>query len=204
MHFVGMAAITITPNTTIPIPPKTIDPTILGYFVGAMVMLLIGTGVATTMIARGARKEAQTQLKNIADASVEGLILTDGATILDFNESIRALVGPQRARKLLNTPIWESLDYHGDREAERFEAQLQSDDGPDPGRGHRRATPRRRAPIRSIFAVRDLRERRAAEQRILFLAHFDTLTGPAEPRLLPGPAGERHRRHEGARTASSR
>ena len=34
MHFVGMAAIDISPNTTIPIPPKTIDPTILGYFVG--------------------------------------------------------------------------------------------------------------------------------------------------------------------------
>ena len=41
-------------------------------------MLLVGTGAATTMIARGARKEAQTQLRNIADASVEGLILTDG------------------------------------------------------------------------------------------------------------------------------
>ena len=63
MHFVGMAAIAITPSTTIPIPPKMIDPTILGYFVGAMTMLLVGTGVATTMIARGARKEAQTQLR---------------------------------------------------------------------------------------------------------------------------------------------
>jgi GGDEF domain-containing protein len=31
--------------------------------------------------------------------------------------------------------------------------------------------------VRRIFAIRDLRERRAAEQRILFLAHFDTLTG---------------------------
>jgi NO-binding membrane sensor protein with MHYT domain len=41
MHFVGMAAIAISPDTTIPIPPKTIDPTILGYFVGAMTMLLV-------------------------------------------------------------------------------------------------------------------------------------------------------------------
>jgi diguanylate cyclase (GGDEF)-like protein len=31
--------------------------------------------------------------------------------------------------------------------------------------------------VRRIFAIRDLRERRAAEQRILYLAHFDTLTG---------------------------
>jgi diguanylate cyclase (GGDEF)-like protein len=176
MHFLGMAAITISPSTTIPIPPKTIDPTILGYFVGAMVMLLVGTGIATMMIARGARREAQTQLRNIADASVEGLILTNGTTILDCNESIRALVGPICAGRLANTPIWEILDYNGDHDAERFEAQLRTDDGPIPVEVISRNTHAEGA-VRRIFAVRDLRERRAAEQRILFLAHFDTLTG---------------------------
>jgi diguanylate cyclase (GGDEF)-like protein len=176
MHFVGMAAISITPLTTIPIPPKTIDPTILGYFVGAMAMLLVGTGVATMMIARGARMDAQTQLRNIADASVEGLILTNGTAILDCNESIRMLVGPICAARLVNTPIWECLDYNGDHEAERFEAQLRTDSGPVPVEVISRNTEAEGA-VRRIFAIRDLRERRAAEQRILFLAHFDTLTG---------------------------
>jgi diguanylate cyclase (GGDEF)-like protein len=176
MHFVGMAAISITPSTTIPIPGTTMDPTILGYFVAAMVMLLVGTGVATMLIARGARKEAQTQLRNIADASVEGLILTNGNVILDCNESIRTLVGPEMAAKLVNTPIWENLDYSGNRDAERFEAQLRTDDGPIPVEVISRNTEAEGA-VRRIFAIRDLRERRAAEQRILFLAHFDTLTG---------------------------
>ena len=36
--------------------------TVLGYFVAAMVLLLVCTGAATMMIARGARKEAQTQV----------------------------------------------------------------------------------------------------------------------------------------------
>jgi diguanylate cyclase (GGDEF)-like protein len=176
MHFVGMAAIMITPDTAVPIPPKILDPTILGYFVGAMTMLLVGTGVATMMIARGARVEAQTQLKNIADASVEGLLLTNGSTILDCNESIRTLVGPNAAAKLVNTPVWEILDYTGDRSLERFEAQLLADDGPIPVEVIVRNSDADGS-IRRIFAVRDLRERRAAEQRILFLAHFDTLTG---------------------------
>ncbi len=176
MHFVGMAAISITPSTTIPIPPKTIDPTVLGYFVAAMVLLLMGTGVATTLIARGARKEAQTQLRNIADASVEGLILTDGTTILDFNESVRALVGGERAAEMRGTQIWEVLDYTGDRTLERFEAQLRADGGPVPVEVIARKTEAEGA-VRKIFAIRDLRERRAAEQRILYLAHFDTLTG---------------------------
>ncbi len=176
MHFVGMAAISITPNTTIPIPPKSIDPTILGYFVAAMVLLLMGTGVATTMIARGARMEAQTQLRNIADASVEGLILTDGSTILDFNASIDLLAGPGRASEMRGTLIWEVLDYAGDRSVDRFETQFMTDDGPIPVEVIARNTEAEGA-VRRIFAIRDLRERRAAEQRILYLAHFDTLTG---------------------------
>ncbi len=176
MHFVGMAAIGITPSTTIPIPPKTIDQAVLGYFVAAMILLLVGTGAATVLIARGARKEAQTQLRNIADASVEGLILTDGNAILDFNESVRGLVGPIRAARLRNMPIWEILEYNGDRTHDRFEAQLLCDNGPIPVEVISRNTEAEGA-VRRIFAVRDLRERRAAEQRILFLAHFDTLTG---------------------------
>jgi diguanylate cyclase (GGDEF)-like protein len=176
MHFVGMAAISITPNATIPIPPKTIDPTILGYFVAAMTMLLMGTGIATMMIARGARKEAQTQLKNIADASVEGLILTNGTTILDLNESLRSLAGPAASGRMAGNSVWQFLDYTGDRELERFEAQLLADEGPIPVEVIARNS-EMEGSTRRIFAVRDLRERRAAEQRILFLAHFDTLTG---------------------------
>ncbi len=176
MHFVGMAAITIAPSTTIPIPAQTIDPTILGYFVAAMVLLLLGTGVATTMIARGARKDAQTQLRNIADASVEGLILTDGTTILDFNESIRTLAGPTRGAEMRGKAIWDILDYNGDRSLTRFEAQMRADDGPVPVEVIARDTEAEGA-VRKIYAVRDLRERRAAEKRILYLAHFDTLTG---------------------------
>jgi diguanylate cyclase (GGDEF)-like protein len=176
MHFVGMAAIQIAPSTEIPIPAKMIDPTVLAYFVGAMSFLLVCTGVATTLIARGARKEAQTQLRNIANASVEGLILTDGAAILDLNESVRGLIGEGRAGALRNASVWEVLDYRGDRDAERFEAQLSTEAGPIPVEVIVRNTEAEGA-VRRIFAVRDLRERRAAEQRILYLAHFDTLTG---------------------------
>ena len=176
MHFVGMAAIAITPNTTIPIPAKTIDPTILGYFVAAMTMLLVGTGAATTMIARGARKEAQTQLRNIADASVEGLILTDGFTILDVNESVRSLVGPIAAVRLVKRPVWKSSIPRRPRTGTvRGAAPFRR--GADPRGSRSREIRSRRVRSVRIFAVRDLRERRAAEQRILFLAHFDTLTG---------------------------
>lgn len=176
MHFSGVAAMTITPSATLQIPPDTIDSTVLGYFVAAMGILIVGTGVATTLVARGARKETQAQLRNIADASVEGLLLTDGTTILDFNESIQHLVGPQRAAKLRKSPIWEVLDYSGDRSLDRFEAELLADDGPLPVEVIARNTETQGA-VRRIFAVRDLRERRAAEQRILYLAHYDTLTG---------------------------
>jgi diguanylate cyclase (GGDEF)-like protein len=176
MHFVGMASSTIRLSAATAIPMESIAPAILGFFVAAMTLLLVGTGIATTMIARGARKEAQTQLRSIANASVEGLILTNGDAILDFNESVRALVGPDRAAELRNLSIWDVIDYGGNRSLDRFEAQLLGGPAPIPveviARNMQSDEPGRR-----IFAIRDLRERRAAEQRILYLAHFDTLTG---------------------------
>jgi len=176
VHFVGMAALSVAPSSATELPAQTLEPRILAYFVAAMAILLVGTGFATTLIARGARLQALTQLRSIANASVEGLILTDGSTILDFNESIRALVGPVRAARLRRSTIWEVLDYRGDRTLERFEAQLLTEADPIPVEVIARSTEADGA-IRRIFAIRDLRERRAAEQRILYLAHFDTLTG---------------------------
>jgi diguanylate cyclase (GGDEF)-like protein len=175
MHFLGMASIGIAPSTTIPIPSKVIEPDILAYFVGAITILIFGAGVAITMISRGAHRQAQAQLRNIADASVEGLILTDGNIVLDFNESIRSLVGPVRAARLRSSSVWEVLDHRGDRNAERFEAQLLSDRTSIPVEVIARDT-KSDGQVRRIFAIRDLRERRAAEQRIRYLAHFDALT----------------------------
>jgi diguanylate cyclase (GGDEF)-like protein len=176
MHLVGMGALRISADAGSALPANALTPSVLGYFVAAMASLLMCTGLATTLIARGARREAQTQLRNIADASVEGLILTDGTTILDFNQSMRAMVGPARAARLRNAPVWTVFDYEGDRSLDRFETQLHSEGAPVPVEVISRKTETDGA-VRRIFAVRDLRERRAAEQRILYLAHFDTLTG---------------------------
>jgi NO-binding membrane sensor protein with MHYT domain len=72
MHLVGMSALTLAADGGSTLPVNALTPSVLGYFVAAMAFLLMCTGLATTLIARGARKEAQTQLRNIANASVEG------------------------------------------------------------------------------------------------------------------------------------
>ena len=175
LYFISFAGVTLVSAPGDQLAATAIPPRLLGYFVAAMTLLLVGTGCATVMIARGALSTAQMQLRNIADASVEGLILTDGLKIVDVNESLRALIGPDKSRALIGSSVWRHI-LHGDKNADRFEGLLVADDENIPVEVIARTTNADGA-VRRIFAVRDLRERREAEQRIRYLAHFDTLTG---------------------------
>jgi diguanylate cyclase (GGDEF)-like protein len=176
LHFMFVASMSVELQPDLRLLAKLIEPTILGYFVTAMIMLLVGTGLGATLIVRGAKMEARTQLRNVADAAVEGLVLTQGSTVLDFNQSFRTLIGPEAAAGLVGASVWSLFDTSSNMLAGRFEAMLMGPDGPIPVEVIVRASPTD-GPERHVLAVRDLRERRAAEQRIRYLAHYDTLTG---------------------------
>jgi diguanylate cyclase (GGDEF)-like protein len=175
LYFISFAGSTLVSQPGDQLTGTAIPPRILGHFVSAMTLLLIGTGCATVLIARGALTTAKMQLRNIADASVEGLILTDGLKIVDVNESLRSLVGPVKSQELIGSSVWRHI-LHADKSANRFEGLLVADEGNVPVEVIARTTNADGA-VRRIFAIRDLRERREAEQRIRYLAHFDTLTG---------------------------
>ena len=176
LHFILVTAMTIQPRPDIAVGAAGLSPAVLGFFLSAMGALLVGTGVGAALIARGAKLDARAELRNVADAAVEGLVLTDGAKVLDMNQSFRELIGAEAAASLLGTSIWALFDKPCDKPEGRFEAQLLTAEGPIPVEVIVRASPTDGF-SRHVLAVRDLRERREAEKRIRYLAHYDTLTG---------------------------
>ncbi|MBV8687797.1 MAG: EAL domain-containing protein [Alphaproteobacteria bacterium] len=185
LHFFGMAAATIYPDSNYSVPPSTIDNHTLTVGVVGMALLILAIGcllvVFDRKLARNAIEEAQ-RLRTFADATVEGLVVIDGARIVDANRSFLRLTGydslaeaPAALSDLLIDVRLEALPTAAD--APPAEARLLRADGesrevelllrPLAWRG---------AELR-ILAVRDISERREAAERIAQLAFYDALTG---------------------------
>ncbi|WP_296746393.1 EAL domain-containing protein [Mesorhizobium sp.] len=188
LHFIAMAAVSIYPDSSIEISQFTIEPTSQALAAAAaslIILVLSATALWIDLRFRRHRAEAE-RMHGLANAAVEGLIVCDGNRIVSANDSIAALSGIASAT--LNRMMLD--DLFGARIASGIasgngqpqEAELYSRDGA-------------RIPVElisrsidycgkphDVIAVRDIRERRKAEQEILRLAHFDPLTGLANRR----------------------
>ncbi|PBB44832.1 bifunctional diguanylate cyclase/phosphodiesterase [Mesorhizobium sp. WSM3866] len=188
LHFIAMAAVSIYPDSSIEISKFTIAPMSQAFAAAAAsLVILVLSAAAIRIDLRFRRHQAEAQrMHGLANAAVEGLIVCDGSRIVSANDSIAALSGI--APGTLN--VMTLSDLFGERVASAIaggsgqaqEAELRSQDGT-------------RIPVEliarsidycgkphDVVAVRDMRERKKAEQEILRLAHFDPLTGLANRR----------------------
>lgn len=188
LHFIAMAAVSIYPDSSIEISKFTIAPMSQAFAAAAAsLVILVLSAAALRIDLRFRRHHAEAQrMHGLANAAVEGLIVCDGSRIVSANDSIAALSGI--APGTLN--VMTLSDLFGKRVASAIaggsgqaqEAELRSQDGT-------------RIPVEliarsidycgkphDVVAVRDMRERKKAEQEILRLAHFDPLTGLANRR----------------------
>ncbi|PBB79917.1 bifunctional diguanylate cyclase/phosphodiesterase [Mesorhizobium sp. WSM3879] len=188
LHFIAMAAVSIYPDSSIEISKFTIAPMSQAFAAAAAsLVILVLSAAALRIDLRFRRHQAEAQrMHGLANAAVEGLIVCDGSRIVSANDSIAALSGI--APGTLN--VMTLGDLFGERIASAIaggsgqaqETELRSQDGT-------------RIPVEliarsidycgkphDVVAVRDIRERKKAEQEILRLAHFDPLTGLANRR----------------------
>ncbi|RUW54052.1 GGDEF and EAL domain-containing protein [Mesorhizobium sp. M1A.F.Ca.ET.072.01.1.1] len=188
LHFIAMAAVSIYPDSSIEISKFTIAPMSQAFAAAAAsLVILVLSAAALRIDLRFRRHQAEAQrMHGLANAAVEGLIVCDGSRIVSANDSIAALSGI--APGTLN--VMTLGDLFGERIASAIaggsgqaqEAELRSQDGT-------------RIPVEliarsidycgkphDVVAVRDMRERKKAEEEILRLAHFDPLTGLANRR----------------------
>ncbi|MER9739610.1 EAL domain-containing protein [Mesorhizobium sp. M0187] len=192
LHFIAMGAVSIFPDSSIEISQFTVEPVSQAFAAAAVSMAILVLSAAALWIDLRFRRhkiEAE-RMHGLANAAVEGLIVCDGARIVSANDSIAALTGI--APEVLNAMLLG--DLFGERTAagmsdcsgQAQEAELRAHDGATIpveliarsidycGKRH------------SVVAVRDIRERRKAEQEILRLAHFDPLTGLPNRRSFSG------------------
>jgi diguanylate cyclase len=183
-HFTAMAAVSIIPDPTMEISQSALPAGWLAVAVAIASLAIIGLALAGVVLDIRDHRRSQLEverMRDLADASVEGLLVCDGDIIVSVNTSFSSLTGlsafnlvgstlarcfPDKAAcvKLLSGSelTVETQLRHADGSLSPVELILRSIEFA--GRPHH------------VVAVRDLKARKDAEQHIYFLAHHDALT----------------------------
>lgn len=179
LHFTAMGAVTILPDPLVEVPLGAVPNHVMVFFIAAASALVIAIGVSAYFADKSAYGEAETRMRRLANAAIEGLVIVKDNRIVDVNTSFEELTGYRRDKIMSRGLIGDILTIDGtlpQTESLRTEGVLSGHDG-------------RQIPVEllskpddvlsgaRVYSVRDLTEKKSAEGRIHYLAHFDPLTG---------------------------
>jgi diguanylate cyclase (GGDEF)-like protein/PAS domain S-box-containing protein len=183
-HFTAMGAVSIIPDPTMEMSQSALPAGWLALGVAIASVAIIGLALAGVVLdIRDNRRSALEveRMRDLANASVEGLLVCDGEVIVSVNTSFALLTGLSPAN-LVGARLERCFPDQAARAEllsgsnQTVETQLHHLDGSMTpvelilrpivfaGRPHQ------------VIAVRDLKARKDAEQHIYFLAHHDALT----------------------------
>lgn len=185
LHFTGMSAITIVPDMAVSVPEQLLSGGILTLAVGSITSMIILGGLGAVAIESQTSRSALERIRRLANAAYEGLVVVQSGRINDANAAFCELAGAPLS-DLVGRPLFGAIltfdEASPNREDVRREGFLQ------PVAGGREIPvevfsrlmddgARVETSGLTVLAVRDLRERRAAEEKIRYLAEHDGLTG---------------------------
>jgi diguanylate cyclase len=184
-HFTAMGAVSIIPDPSIAISQSVLPAEWLAIFVALASLAILGMAAGGVVIDirdhRRSRLETD-RMRELADASVEGLLVCDREIIVSANRSFSELANTTADRLVGSVlekcfPDKIALAKLMSQANLPIETELRLRDGSvTPVELIMRPIVFAQRP-HHVIAVRDLKARKDAEQHIHFLAHHDALTG---------------------------
>jgi len=182
LHFTAMAAAEILPDPGKQLPSEMVSGPLLAVLVAQAALLLLALATAGMVLERRDRRRGEAEaarMRALADAAVEGLVVSADGAIIAANTSFRTLLGDD-ALALEGRRLGEFLaDIPATEGAERAttaETRLRRADGSECPVEVLHKPLRFEGRDCRVTAVRDLSARKEAEGRIAFLAQHDALT----------------------------
>src|SRR5579872_4207263 len=183
-HFTAMGAVSIIPNPTIAVSQSALPAgwLAIGVTIASLGILALALAGVVLDVRDQRRSQLETdRMRDLADASVEGLLVCDGETIVSANRSFSLLTGLSA-----DTLVGSTLEKCFPDAAARARLMSSANQMVETDLRHRdgSSTPVEllMRPIifaecpHHVIAVRDLKARKDAEEHIYFLAHHDALT----------------------------
>lgn len=183
-HFTAMGAVAIIPDPTISVSQSALPAGWLAVGVALASLCIIALALAGVVLDVRDRRRSELEvdrMRDLANASVEGLLVCDGETIVSVNTSFAYLAGQSASHligvrlescfpdNVVRLKLLSGLDQPVETGLRHFDGSI------TPvelimrpivfaGRPHH------------VIAVRDLKARKDAERHIHYLAHHDGLT----------------------------
>jgi diguanylate cyclase (GGDEF)-like protein len=174
-HMTSMAAMTVRP-ATVAVSEVVVSELAIAIAIAAVTLIVIATGLGAALVDSQSSLRAVERLRRLANGAFEGIVITANGKIVDANASFLELVRGSED------------DVHGQAIDKRLSERSYSKDGSDDALlsplDHGEAIPvevrtRRLSDDRNetVYAIRDLRAQRKAEEDIRYLAQHDAATG---------------------------